>query len=64
MFFFYIFDIGEMRQRFKIIYFFMGPWGPQAMIVMGPRTLGMVPPLMLLYNGNFGKKDTSPVSPF
>ena len=30
-------------QRFKNIYFFMGPWDPQAMIRMGPRVLGMGP---------------------
>ena len=28
-------------QRFKIIYFRMGPWDPQAKILMGPRALGM-----------------------
>ena len=30
-------------QRFKIIYFFMGPWDPQTMILMSPRALGMGP---------------------
>ena len=30
-------------QRFKVIYFFMGPWDPQDMIHMGPRALRMGP---------------------
>ena len=30
-------------QRFKIIYFLMGPWDPEVMILMGPRTLRMGP---------------------
>ena len=30
-------------QRFKIIYFLLGPWDPRAMILMGPRALGMGP---------------------
>ena len=29
-FFLNIFNIRELRQRFKIIYFFMGPWDPRA----------------------------------
>ena len=29
--------------RFKIIYFLMGPWDPQVMIIMGPRALEMGP---------------------
>ena len=32
-----------MFTEFKIIYFLMGPWDPWAMILMGPRALGMCP---------------------
>ena len=30
-------------QRFKIIYFLMGPWYPQTMTLMGPGALRMDP---------------------
>ena len=33
----------RIRERFKIIYFFVGHWDPWAMILMGPRALGMSP---------------------
>ena len=43
------------KQRFKIIDFLMGPWDPLAMILIGPRTLGMSPiiDLMFLFIENF-----------
>ena len=37
-------------QRFKIIYFLMGPWDPRSLI---PEHWAWVPPLMLLFIGNF-----------
>ena len=49
-------------QRFKIIYFLMGPWDPWAMILVCPRALGMGPTidLMFISIGNFkmGPQDT------
>ena len=33
----------EWNQRFKMVDFLMGPWDPWAMILMGPRALGMGP---------------------
>ena len=41
--FFNHFEIWLVSQRFKIIYFLMGPWDPQTMILMGPRAVGMGP---------------------
>ena len=39
-------------QRFKIIYFLMGPWGPRAMIHMGPREhWEWLPSSMFLFMG-------------
>ena len=33
----------DIKQRFKIIYFLMGPWNLQAMMPMGLRALRMGP---------------------
>ena len=41
------------NHRFKIIYFFMGPWEPWAMILLGPRALGMGPTTDVLIHCKF-----------
>ena len=43
----------ERVQRFKIIYFLMGLWDPQTMILMGPRALGMGPTTEICIRWNF-----------
>ena len=54
------YKIGEMTQRFKIIYFLMGPRGPQAMILIGLRTLRMGPILdVFIYIRNLEKRQVS-----
>ena len=40
-------------QGCKIIYFLMGPWDPWAMILMGPRALGMGPIIDVFINWKY-----------
>ena len=55
-FFLNIFNVRELGQRFKIIYFLMGPWDPRAMILTGLRTLGMGPIIDVFIHCKFRKK--------
>ena len=43
----------KLNQRFKIIYFLMGSWDPWAMILMGPRALGIGPIIDVYINWKF-----------
>ena len=42
-------ELCHYMQRFKIIDFLMGPWDEWAMILMGPRALGMGPIIDIFY---------------
>ena len=46
-------ESGPRRQRFRIIDFLMGPWQPWAMILMGPRALGMGPIIDIFIHWKF-----------
>ena len=45
--------LAMLLQRFKIIYFLMGPWDPQTMILMGPRALWIGPIIDVFINWKF-----------